>query len=172
MQPEQAIIQLLHRQDEQALTLIYRQYGRALLGVIHRIIPDPDLAEDVLQESLVKIWQNAASYDPAKGRLFTWLLNICRNLAIDKTRSRALKNIRNTTTFVSTEESDPLTVFNPDAIGVREWVSELEPKFRDVIDKVYLGEYTHQEAAEALGIPLGTLKTRVRLAIVELRKRL
>ena len=70
------------------MTLFYDRYSAALYGVIFRIVKAEDETEDVLQEAMVKIWNAFASYDPSKGRLFTWVLNICRNLSIDKIRSR------------------------------------------------------------------------------------
>ena len=89
---ENEIVQLLQARNQRAIELIYQHYGSNLLAIIVRILGDQKYAEDVLQDAFVKIWINALKYDPKKGRLFTWLLNICRNTAIDKLRSKAFKN--------------------------------------------------------------------------------
>jgi len=148
-------------------------YSSALYGVISRIITHTELAEDVLQETFVKIWQSAAHYDHTKGRLFTWMMNIARNLSIDKLRSKDFKNslknqdIENNVSFV--DEQNKVT-FNPDVLGVKQLVENLKPDLQAVLDLVYYKGFTHVEAAEKLDLPLGTVKTRIRLAIIELRR--
>ncbi len=148
-------------------------YSSALYGVITRIITHTELAEDVLQETFVKIWQSAENYDSTKGRLFTWMMNIARNLSIDKLRSKDFKNslknqdIENNVSFV--DEQNKVT-FNPDVLGVKQLVENLKPDLQSVLNLVYYKGYTHVEAAEKLDLPLGTVKTRIRLAIIELRR--
>lgn len=169
---EVTITRLLKQQDPEALRLIHKHYGRALMGVIGKIVQHQALAEDALQESLVKMWRAADSFDPEKGRLFTWMLNICRRTAIDKTRSkdyRIEREIQNETDFVhmAAESSDGI---KPDRIGLRELVDQLDPVLRQAVDMVYFQDRTHEEAAKELELPLGTLKTRVRNGIKELRK--
>lgn len=172
---EAQIVALLIAGDTRAIDQIYHQYGSNLLGIIFRIVGDQEIAEDVLQDAFVKVWKNAASYDTSKGRLFTWLLNICRNTAIDRIRSAEFKfkqKIQNPSNPVSIESEKQTYSFNPDNIGVREWVDKLRPEHAEVIEMVYLTGYTHEEAAEKLGLPLGTLKTRLRSAIKTLRENL
>lgn len=162
----------LHAKDKRAVQAIYLQYRDALFGIVFRIVKQESIAEDVLQDALVKIWRNGPSYDAKKGRLFTWLLNICRNAAIDKVRSKAFQrgqNIQDVEHIVSREKDSPSYQLNTDQIGLKDWVAKLEPKYREVIEVVYLQEHSHREAAKKLGIPLGTLKTRVRDAIKALR---
>ncbi len=148
-------------------------YSGALLGVISRIVQPIELAEDLLQETFVKIWNSAASYDPAKGRLFTWMMNVARNLSIDKLRSKEFKNssknqeLENNVDFIDEQKK---VSFNADVLGLKDMVTQLKPEFKQVLDLVYFGGYTHAEAAEELNLPLGTVKTRVRMAILELRK--
>lgn len=148
-------------------------YSGALFGVISRIILQPEVAEDVLQETFIKIWKSADNYDPGKGRLFTWMMNIARNLAIDKLRSKDFKNanknqdIENNVDFIDAQKE---VTFNADAIGLKDMVTSLKPEFNLVLDMVYFKGYTHVEAAEELDLPLGTVKTRIRMAIMELRK--
>ncbi|RYG16603.1 MAG: RNA polymerase sigma factor, partial [Chitinophagaceae bacterium] len=110
----------------------------------------------------------------SKGRLFTWMMNIARNLSIDKLRSKDFKNanknqdIENNVSFIDEQKK---VSFNADTLGLKELVVNLKPDFKDVLDMVYFKGYTHVEAAEELNLPLGTVKTRVRMAILELRKK-
>lgn len=169
---ERQIVQLLATQDAQAIVLIVQHYQNALFGVIFRIVQSQPVAEDVWQESLVKIWRNAQRYDAQKGRLFTWMLNICRRSAIDMTRSKAFKqqaNIQAESPIVGMEGRGTASETSIDAIGLTSYVDQLEPKYREVIEYVYLQGYTQAEASEVLDLPLGTLKTRVRTAMNQLR---
>src|ERR1700756_5470562 len=84
--PEQELVASLKSGDQKAMAILYDNYSAALLGVIYRIVDDKEAAEDILQEVFVKIWKSIASYDNTKGKLFTWLINIARNAAIDSTR--------------------------------------------------------------------------------------
>jgi RNA polymerase sigma factor (sigma-70 family) len=170
---EPELVQALQSKDPAVLKTLYSMYSSALYGVISRIITHTELAEDVLQETFVKIWQSAAHYDNTKGRLFTWMMNIARNLSIDKLRSKDFKNslknqdIENNVSFV--DEQNKVT-FNPDILGVKQLVDNLKPDLQAVLDLVYYKGFTHVEAAEKLDLPLGTVKTRIRLAIIELRR--
>jgi RNA polymerase sigma-70 factor (ECF subfamily) len=89
---EAELLQALQSHDEQAFSFLYDRYSKALFNIILQIIPQQELAEDVLQEVFVKIWQNIKSYDETKGRLYTWMLNIARNQSIDRTRSKDFNN--------------------------------------------------------------------------------
>lgn len=148
-------------------------YSASLFGVISRIITDIPVAEDVLQETFVKIWNSFSGYSAEKGRLFTWMVNVARNLAIDKIRSKDFKNqaknheLENNVTFIDEQRN---TVYKPELLGIRELVSTLKPEQKSILDLVYFKGYTHVEAAEELGVPLGTIKTRLRMAILQLRK--
>lgn len=169
---EDKIISLLHQRDKRAVELIYTHYGGTLLGVISRILKSEELAEDIFQDAMVKIWKNAASYDKSRGRLFTWMINICRNLAIDVLRSKkfqATLKIQNAEQLVSSENA-PSYSFNPDQIGLVELVGKLKPEHIAIIEIIYYKGHTQKEAAEALEIPLGTVKTRLRIALRELRQ--
>ena len=164
----------LKGQDTMAIRALYDMYSAALLGVISRIVIQPEVSEDVLQETFVKIWNSAGSYDTQKGRLFTWMMNIARNLAIDKLRSKDFRNnsknqdIENNVNLIDHQKKE---VFNADHLGLKDLVTALKPEFKDVLDLVYFKGYTHVEAAETLMLPLGTVKTRIRMAIILLRKK-
>lgn len=156
-----------------AVQALYDMYSGALLGVISRIVLQSEVAEDLLQEAFIKIWNSADNYDSSKGRLFTWMMNVARNLAIDKVRSKDFRNanknqnIENNVDFIDSQKK---ITFNADTLGLRDMVTALKPEFNDVLDMVYFKGYTHVEAAEELNLPLGTVKTRIRMAIMELRK--
>jgi RNA polymerase sigma factor (sigma-70 family) len=171
---EQDLIQALKNQDTIAVKALYDMYAGALFGVISRIVIHNEIAEDLLQETFVKIWNSAGSYDASKGRLFTWMMNVARNLAIDKLRSKDFKNsnknqdIENNVDFIDEQKK---VSFNADTLGLKDLVTNLKPEYKNVLDMVYFKGYTHVEAAEELNLPLGTVKTRVRMAILELRKK-
>ncbi|PWU03343.1 MAG: RNA polymerase subunit sigma-70 [Bacteroidetes bacterium] len=153
--------------------MLYSNYSNALLGIIRKIVNDDlELAKDILQEAMVKIWNNVNGYESSKGTLFTWMLNICRNLAIDRTRSRDFKNQSKNISFndQGTEVDEMTDEFKADTIGVKKLLNVLSPEQKQVVDAVYMLGYTHSEAAARLKLPVGTVKTRLRSAIMELRK--
>lgn len=170
---EQRLVSLLYRQDKEAFSYLYDNYSAALFGVILRIVTKEESAEDVLQETFVKIWSNFQSYDKTKGKLFTWMVNIARNLAIDKTRSKNFQNEQKNFSAdknVDYIDSQKATEFKPENIGIRQLLTKLPGDQQQLIDMAYFQGYTQQELAEALQIPLGTVKTKMRTAIMSLRK--
>lgn len=170
---EEELVSLLKRKDAGAYSLLYDNYSAALFGVISKVVSAEEIAEDILQDVFVKIWKNIENYDASKGRLFTWMLNIARNASIDYARSKQskmdgkLRDLEN-----SRYEVNKLNSFqnNTDFIGVKEQVSKLKEDHRVLIDMLYFEGYTQEDAAKELNIPLGTVKTRVRAAIVKLRE--
>lgn len=154
------------------MEIIFAQYQRALLGTIGRILQDEQMAEDVFQECLVKFWRFGPNYDPSKGRLFTWMLNICRNAAIDKTRSKEYKHqtkIQSDDEVVHSQTDRVKYEMRTDQIGLKEMVDQLEPKYRELVDLVYFGGRSQREAAKELDLPVGTVKTRLRTALGMMR---
>ena len=170
---EEELVLALRRHEKIAVEALYDMYSASLYGVISRIIIDTAVAEDVLQETFVKIWHSFASYSTEKGRLFTWMVNIARNLAIDKLRSKDFKNqnknqeLEINVTFIDEQRN---TVYKPELLGIKDLVQTLKPDQKEILELVYFKGYTHVEAADELGIPLGTIKTRLRMAIQQLRK--
>ena len=170
---EDEIVGLLRSKDQKAIRYIYDNYSKALFGLILHIVQGQELAEEILQETFVKIWNNASTYDQTKGKLYTWMLNIARNLAIDKVRSSDYKKASKTQTIEKSVHSinkDFQSGMNPDTIDIKDLVEKLRPEQKELIDLIYFFGYTQAEAAEKLKMPLGTVKTRVRSAIGELRK--
>ena len=170
---EAAEAQLVHRlvvRDEQALCLLYDRYAKNLLVVILRVVRDAALAQDLLQEGLLKVWLGIASYDAARGRLFTWMVRVCCNHAVDALRSPRHRFHRRQLSLeaAGVPWTPSVATFNPEHIGVRELTVHLKPRQREVIDLLYFGGYTQAETAEELGIPLATVKTRARAALLVL----
>ena len=167
---EQDIITLLQNGDKKAISLLYEHYSGALLSVIKKVIKDNDVAHDVLQESFIKVWKKGKTYDPSKAKLFTWLYRIFYNSAIDKVR--ALKN--KTTKEVQIEDSNvyKLTTnsLNQDTLDIKKHLSSLELKYQVVLNALFFEGMTQQEDCEALNIPLGTIKSRLKIGLRELKK--
>lgn len=169
---EETLVAALQRKDRSALEYLYDHYSGALLGVISRIIKREELAEEILQDVFLKIWDRIETYDAAKGKLFTWMLNIARNQAIDKTRSKEFSKGKKTDdieTLVSKVDKNEFTETQVESIGLLELLKRLPEEQRFVIDQHYLRGYTQAEMAEEFNLPLGTVKTRMRLAMIELR---
>ena len=144
------------------MALFYKNYSKALYYTIWRIVRHDELAEDILQECMVKFWLSFPKYDASKGKLFTWALNIARNLAIDCLREQRYRDSQRTQSLTDSnapERPAPPT-FQPEHIGVREWLELLGPTDRHLLDLLYLKGYTQTEAAEELNWPLGTVKSR------------
>ncbi len=170
---EDELVVLLRNKDQQAFSYLYDNYSEILNGIINRMVEDRELAEDILQEAFVKIWNNFGQYDKTKGRLFTWMLNITRNHAIDTIRSKGYKKqhlISADENAVSSYADENYSAEKLDVIGIKQKIVLLKPEQRNIIELTYFGGYTQDEVSKAMGIPLGTIKTRVRTALSELRK--
>lgn len=157
------------RPDHVTIEDIYDAYGSKLFGIVLNIVRSRDLAEHVLQDTFVKVWRNSASYDKSKGRLFTWLLNIARNSAIDATRTTHYKHCAKMENLDELVHQHSPHTLNTDCMDVRNMTSQLDEKYRNLIELVYFQGYTQREAAEATGIPVNTIKTRLRRSLLEMR---
>lgn len=166
------LVSMLQSGKEEAFGILYDNYSALMFGTIVKIVGDRREAENLLQDCFVKIWQNIGRFDESKGRLATWLINIARNTAIDFTRSKYFSQKRknqNLENLVVTESTR--AIFQPpiETMGLRQLVDKLTPACRQVIEWMYFEGFTQQEIADNFGIPLGTVKSRTRLAIKELR---
>lgn len=153
---------------------LYDHYSAALFGVIVKIVHDEVRAEEVLQDSFVKVWRSAASYDPAKGRAFTWMLNIARNTALDLVRSAEFRNsakVQPLDRHVYRSGTDELRD-QLDHHGMDKILNTLPTEQKEVIEQAYYQGWSQQEIAERTGIPLGTVKSRTRAAFCHLREKL
>jgi RNA polymerase sigma-70 factor, ECF subfamily len=170
---EEELIMLLKAKDQTAFAYLYDNYSAALNSVISRLVDDAQIAEDILQETFVKIWNNFGQYDASKGRLFTWMINITRNLSIDTLRSKSYKKqqkIFANENIVTGLSDKNYGVAKFDTIGLRNQILNLKPDQKIIIDLAYFNGYTQEEISKEMNIPLGTVKTRMRTAIIELRK--
>lgn len=168
--PNNQLILELQAGSENALSKLYDMYSEALYGLILRIVRDDLLAQDILQECFVKIWQKAKSYSPSKGTFFTWALNICRNRAIDELRKKKRENEGKDGLEHSSQFESHSASMNVEAIGLSEILKELPEEQQFVLNLMYFQGYTQQEIADEHGIPLGTVKTRARSALKHLRE--
>lgn len=169
---ESRIVTLLGKGDKEAISLLYRHYSAALFGIVQRMIPNKEQAEEVLQDVFVKVWNNADKYDLEKGRLYTWLAQIARNTALDRVRSAAYRKAQKTDEMDSAvyHKESLMTTNQVQDSGLKKVIDGLDEKFRTLIDYAYYQGYSQSEIAEELDMPLGTVKTRLRAAVVALRK--
>lgn len=167
---EQEIVALLKNGDKKAIVLLYENYSGALLGVIKKVISDDAIANDVLQESFIKVWKKSKTYDASKAKLFTWLYRVFYNSAIDK--ARALNN--KTKKEIQIQDSNVYKLatqsVNFDTLDIKKHLSRLDLKYQVVINALYFEGMTQQEASEDLSIPLGTIKSRLKIGLRELKK--
>jgi RNA polymerase sigma factor (sigma-70 family) len=169
---EQELVSLLRNRDNKAYAHLYDNYAAALYSIILQIVNDAELANDVMQEVFVNIWRRIEQYDAGKGRLFTWMMNIARNASIDTLRSRSYQNSRKNQSIQDNVDTLQVTdVIQPgiDTIGLRKMLEKLKDEQRVLIELAYFKGYTHEEIAELEKIPLGTVKTRIRNALIQLR---
>ena len=163
---------LLRNRDNKAYSYLYDNYASALYSIVLQIVNDAELANDVLQEVFVNIWRRIEQYDAGKGRLFTWMLNIARNASIDTLRSKSYQNSRKNQSIQDNVDTIQVTdVLQPgiDTIGLRKVLEKLKEEQRILIELAYFKGYTHEEIAELEKLPLGTVKTRIRNALIQLR---
>jgi RNA polymerase sigma-70 factor (ECF subfamily) len=168
---ESELVELLKERSEAAFHYLYDHYAGALQTVILAIVKDREMSSDVLQEVFVKIWRQVAQYDNTKGRLFTWMVNIARNASIDMLRSKGYKNTqKNQELPENVYQTTGGVETKPDNIGVRSFLQFLNPEHRAVLDLSYFQGFSHDEISKILQIPIGTVKTRIRAAVLQLRR--
>lgn len=168
---DQEIVALLQSRDERGIDALYNQYGDYVMGLIFKIIGHNDLSEIVLQDTFLKVWNKIDSFSFEKGRFFSWLMNIARNTAIDMLRSKNYKQMLQLISLESVTNKKESFIMNSrvELLDVRDFVSKLDPKAKVVIELVYFKGYTGSEVANELGIPLGTVKSRIRKGFKDLR---
>jgi RNA polymerase sigma-70 factor (ECF subfamily) len=163
------LVTALRRKDDEAFGYLYDHYAGALYSVIRQIVGDAEVSNDVLQEAFVNIWRRIEQYDESKGRLFTWMLNVARNAAIDKTRSKGFQQSNKVQPLVDSDGVYASVKPGVDDYGLKRVLAKLKDEQRLLIDLSYFQGYTHEQIAKALDIPLGTVKTRIRSALTQLR---
>ena len=167
---EQELVALLQQRNEKAFSYLYDNYSGALYGIINSIITDKEVANDVMQNVFVNIWRKIDSYDASKGRLFTWMLNIARNASIDEVRSKGFKDSqKNQSLNENVDIAGAVTGPAVGDVGLKKILTKLKGELRVLVDMSYFQGFTHEEISKALNIPLGTVKTRIRTALIQLR---
>lgn len=164
-------INLIRNKNQKGLSDLYDQYCGALNGIILRIVRNENVAEEILQNTFLKIWDNIDSFDETKGTIYTWMARIARNNALDVVRLK---------TFMAHEKSKEIddTVYNnvsetkTSHIDVNAMLAGVDKKYSAILEHVYLLGYNHRETAEILDLPLGTVKTRLRSALEQMRDQL
>jgi RNA polymerase sigma-70 factor (ECF subfamily) len=168
---EQELTAALKAKDDQAFSYLYDHYSGSLYSIILQIVKSPEAANDILQEVFISIWRKIESYDPTKGRLFTWMLNISRNASIDMLRSKNYQNSQKNQEITDNVYGlNQVNQTNIDSIGLSKFLGKLRPEQRVLIELAYFKGFTHDEIAQLEDIPLGTVKTRIRTALLQLRE--
>lgn len=162
---------MLKQKNEAGFHHLYDNYSGALYGVILRIVQSKEYTEEIIQDVFVKIWNSIHQYDAAKGRFYTWMINIARNTAIDYLKSKSFQNqLKNQPLpdFVY-ENAELTTTNNSDFIGFNKVLESLESDKQELIDLAYYQGFTQSEISEKLNMPLGTVKTKMRNALIKLK---
>lgn len=170
---EDMLIEGLKNNDNTAMSALYQMYSGSLYKVISTIVVIEDVARDLLQETFIKIWKSFSMYDRRKGRLYTWMARLARNISIDYLRSSSHRNSAACDDLSElTKQVDQTfqTSYNPEIIGVRDMTRILNEEQKSALELVYFKGYTHVQAAEELNITLGILRSRLHSSITELRK--
>jgi RNA polymerase sigma-70 factor, ECF subfamily len=171
------IVDRLQRRDPQALADLYDRYGRLVYSLILRIVRDQATAEDLVQETFLRVWNRAQGVDPERGSVGPWLLAVARNRAIDYLRSAAGRQ-RNVLELDETDhpalyrDMEPDLLISDRARRVKTAMERLSPNHRTVMELAYFEGLSQTEMAERMGQPLGTVKTWVRTALKSLRDEL
>lgn len=165
----EVIIQLKAK-DSTAFAMVYDCYAPPLYGLIYRIIKDEQLAQDALQDTFVKVWQNIDQWDRSKSQLFTWMFAIARNTALDRVRqlSKARVVPMEGGKQVACDTDNHVAL---EQIELLDMLDHLEPKYSEVIRYLYLKGWSQRDMAKHTGIPLGTIKSRVSKALELLKGR-
>jgi RNA polymerase sigma-70 factor (ECF subfamily) len=163
-------VALLQHRNEKAFAYLYDNYSGAIYGIINSIVTDKEIANDVLQNVFVNIWRKIESYDASKGRLFTWMLNIARNASIDEVRSKGFKDSqKNQSLNENVDIAGAVTGPDIEDVGLKKVLTKLKSELRILVDMSYFQGFTHEEISKVLDIPLGTVKTRIRSALIQLK---
>lgn len=165
---EQILIKRLQNKDEIALSLIYDNYAAALYGVIVRMCKDEDIAQNLLQDTFLTIWEKADSYDVDKGRFYTWAYRIAKNKTLNFLRKPS--KLIQTDDFSVYESKEQTKTSTDDFLSLNGKIASLEEHHQKAIELVYFNGLTHREAHKEMDVPLGTFKSYIRQALRELRQ--
>jgi RNA polymerase sigma-70 factor (ECF subfamily) len=175
-------MEFLKNRDEVSLEMLYERYSRLVYSTVFRIVGSVSDAEEVTQEVFLRVWKNAGKFDPSKGSALAWLMAITRRLAIDRTRSKQFKSHRSEVNLaaVNVEESQKgkeegaeiVMIKTEEARIMTDALNNLPEEHRRMIDLAYYEGLSHSKIASRLNMPLGTVKTMIRKAVIDLRSML
>jgi RNA polymerase sigma-70 factor (ECF subfamily) len=170
---DDALVARLLNRDEDALAILYDRHGRAAFTLARHILRASEPAEEVVQEAFLTLWRRAETYRPERGAVRNWLLRVVRNRAIDVLRARSQEGPIAPSVedlpLVAVDDPEGETIRAVEGRVVREALAELPPEQREVVELAYFGGLAYPEVATRMAIPLGTVKSRMRLAIERLR---
>jgi RNA polymerase sigma-70 factor (ECF subfamily) len=155
----------------EAFRAVYDRYGRMVYSIAFRILQDSQLAEECVQDVFVEVWRHAKRYDPTRARPSTWICAIARNRALDAVRSRGRRPVPQADVELPGTSPDSVDVLAAadEAVHVAEAMATLQPAQLEVLQLAYFDGLSHSEIAARLALPLGTVKSRLRLALDRLR---
>lgn len=172
---EELVVRVAGR-DERALERLYERYGRAIYSLVLRMLRDPARAEEITQEVYLKLWRRPSSFSIERGAFATWFLSVAHHRAIDELRSRRMEvypldDGENPPKELVDDGEDLADIawLREQRVAIRQAIAALPDAQREVIDLAYFAGLTQREIAKRTGEPLGTVKTRIRLAILKLR---
>jgi RNA polymerase sigma-70 factor (ECF subfamily) len=174
MLADEELMLLVNNGEPKAFATLYDRHSRAAYYLAYRMMGEKQAAEDLAQEAFIKVWRRAGSYRAQKASVRTWILSIVHNRGIDQLRSHASRRRTQEKIEASAASSQPSEAFaetwrNTQAEQVREALSTLPKEQLKILELAYFSGYTHVEIAELLGVPLGTVKGRMRAGLKKMR---
>jgi RNA polymerase sigma-70 factor (ECF subfamily) len=171
---DEDLISLVGSSDAEAFAMLYDRHGRAAYSLSYRMMGEKQAAEDLVQDAFLKVWRGAGSYRTERGSVRTWILSIVHNRGIDQLRSLASRRRTQNKVEASAPTSQPSEAFaqtwrNSQREQVREALKTLPQEQLKIVELAYFSGYTHMEIAELLGLPLGTVKGRMRLGLKKVK---
>jgi RNA polymerase sigma-70 factor, ECF subfamily len=171
---DEDLISLVEAADAEAFATLYDRHSRAAFSLAYRMMGERQASEDLTQDAFLKVWRGASSYRAERGSVRTWILSIVHNRGIDQIRSQASRRRTQETFEASAPRSQPSEAFaetlrNSQRDQVREALNTLPPEQLKILELAYFSGYTHVEISDLLGLPLGTVKGRMRLGLKKIR---
>jgi RNA polymerase sigma-70 factor (ECF subfamily) len=171
---DEDLISLLGDGDAQAFALLYDRHSCAAFSLAYRMMGERQASEDLTQDAFIKLWRGAPSYRAGRGGVRTWILSIVRNQGKDQLRYHATRRRTQDKVEASAARTQPSEAFaetwrNSQRDRVREALNTLPQEQLEILELAYFSGYTHVEIADLLGLPLGTVKGRLRLGLKKLR---
>ncbi len=167
-----ACLRLVARGDEDAFDAVYDQVAASVFGIVRRVVRDPAQSEEVTQDVLLEVWRNAAKFDPARGSATAWVMTLAHRRAVDRVRSVQKESERERRTAAADVPFDEVAEAVESSLErerVRRCLGSLTELQRESVTLAYYGGYTYSQVASLLGVPGGTVKTRMRDALIRLR---